>query len=119
MDRAIPLGLIVNELVTNAYKHGFRPGGAGSIRVRLEPDPAGGWCLEVSDAASSCGGQPATEAPRATAADGIGMQLVQGFARQLGGSVRVECRPRFRVLVDLPWPTEGVDAPAEAPRAVA
>jgi two-component sensor histidine kinase len=103
VDQAIPLGLIVNELVTNAFKHGFAQGGVGTVRIRLQPLAGETWRLEVVDEVEAAGeGPPLELAP----SSGLGMQLVEGFARQLGGTVQVERAPRFRVLVDLPLRAE-------------
>jgi PAS domain S-box-containing protein len=100
VDQAIPLGLIVNELVTNAVKHGFANGCCGTVRVRCQPIADGAWRLEVGDEAAD------GEAGAAPLPDGelrgLGMQLVEGFARQLGGTLRIERTPRYRVQVDFP-----------------
>jgi len=97
-DRAMPLGLILNELVTNALKHGRREAGTASmVLVGLRPlDGGGAWRLEVTND----GPAPAEDAGPARV--GLGMQLVEGFARQLQGTVAVERAPRFRVWVDFP-----------------
>ena len=48
LKRAVSLGLILNELLTNAIKYAYRPGEDGAIRVRLARGPSG-WELSVSD----------------------------------------------------------------------
>lgn len=99
VDRAIPLGLIVNELVTNAFKHGLTRGGAEiAVRVRFRAIE-GGWRLEVIDGDDGDDGDEGT----VTVAPGLGMKLVEGFARQLQGRVSVgRARGGYRVSVDLP-----------------
>ena len=116
VDRAIPLGLIVNELVTNAFKHGFREAGAaGTVRVRFQPAGGDAWRLEVLDEGAPWGEDEAAGELRA----GLGMQLVEGFARQLHGTVTVERRPRFRVRVEFPLrqPEAGAQPPQAQPAA--
>src|SRR5690606_14123723 len=50
VEPAIPLGLILNELATNALKHAFRGRGDGEVTAGLKQDPAGGEiCLWVRD----------------------------------------------------------------------
>ncbi|MHB8108269.1 MAG: sensor histidine kinase [Candidatus Cryosericum sp.] len=80
-DRAIPLGLIVNELVTNAVKHAFPSRQKGTVAVTLKHFP-GELLLMVSD-----DGQGVD--PR-RADSGLGGRLVEIFARQLGGKVERE-----------------------------
>jgi two-component sensor histidine kinase len=74
---AIPLGFIVNELVTNAVKYG-----KGNIRVRLDDEPGGGHVLSVSNwgPAMPQGYDPASS-------KGLGMRIVQSFARKIGGKL--------------------------------
>ena len=80
-DRAIPLGLIVNELVTNAVKYAFPSETSGMVAVTLTRIP-GELRLTVAD-----DGQGAD--PR-RADSGLGGRLVDTFARQLGGKVERE-----------------------------
>jgi two-component system, sensor histidine kinase PdtaS len=76
----IPLGLIANELVTNALKHG-----EGHITVTLEPHARKGYALSV------CNKGPALPAGFDPAAcDGLGMKLVSSFVRQIGGELRID-----------------------------
>jgi two-component system, sensor histidine kinase PdtaS len=90
----IPLGLIANELVTNAIKHG-----EGRITVKLETHVRNGYALSV------CNKGPALPAGFDPAAcDGLGMSLISSFVRQIGGELRIDrgddndCT-RFTVLV--------------------
>jgi PAS domain S-box-containing protein len=81
VDKAIPIGLIVNELLTNAVKHGLADRDAGSIRVRLERD--GGLAhITVEDDGM---GLPSGFHPDATRT--LGMQLVVQLTRQLRGTL--------------------------------
>ena len=41
VDKAIPCGLILNELITNALKHAFPDERTGHLRVELRPHGAG------------------------------------------------------------------------------
>ena len=81
VDRAIPLGLIVNELVTNAVKYAFPSETKGTVVVTLKRIP-GELRLTVAD-----DGQGAD--PR-RADSGLGGRLVDTFAQQLGGQVARE-----------------------------
>jgi PAS domain S-box-containing protein len=84
-DRAIPIGLIVNELVTNAVKYAFPGDTNGTILVTLRRAP-GELRLVVAD-----NGQGVD--PR-RADSGLGGRLVEGFAQQLGGQLKRESNSR-------------------------
>jgi two-component sensor histidine kinase/putative methionine-R-sulfoxide reductase with GAF domain len=78
LDRVVPAGLVVNELVTNSIKYAFGEAG-GTIRVSFAVDAKiGEACLTVEDDGR---GKPAG------AKRGLGLSLVENFARQLGGRV--------------------------------
>ena len=49
IDTAIPLGLVVNELLTNAIKHAFPDGRRGEIQVNLDVVPGNSLVLKISD----------------------------------------------------------------------
>ena len=93
-DRAVAVGLIVNELVTNAAKHAFADGGAGQIRVAFDRS-AHGYRLTVEDDGK---GLPPDFATRR---QGLGRGLVEAFTRQAGGSLTVGQGPGARFEVDL------------------
>jgi two-component sensor histidine kinase len=75
----IPLSLIVNELITNAIKHG-----RGRITVRLAPSGKG-HALSVSN-----DGVNLPEDFDPTASKGLGMTLVSSLVRQIGGKLRID-----------------------------
>lgn len=79
-EQAMPLGLLVNELVTNAFKHGFPAGRSGAVHVLLEPQGEDA-VLVVSDTGI---GKP--EGGSA----GLGTRLISGFVNQLKGRSSVK-----------------------------
>jgi PAS domain S-box-containing protein len=80
-DRAVSIGLLVNELVTNALKHAFPPPRVGAVEVqgrRLAPDRIG---LTVRDDGI---GMPAGRK------DNLGFGIVRALTRQIGGELEVD-----------------------------
>jgi len=95
VDVAVPCGLIVNELASNALKHAFRGRPKGEVTVGLERDAATNrLCLRVSDDGV---GLPADLDVRRSSS--LGLRLVQMLTRQIGGTVEVRSGPgtEFRV----------------------
>ena len=90
-DAAMPLALILNELLTNSVKHGVNGTGEGTVRVGLTraddsfhlyvEDDGPGFDMDAVRKGSS------------------GLQLVQGLARQLGGKLDVARDPRTRCSI--------------------
>jgi two-component sensor histidine kinase len=91
-DRALPLGMAVNELVTNAIKYAFAGRRGGIIEVGFETN-GDGWRLTVSDDGV---GLPRDYAQRR----GAGARLVRAFARQAGARLRILDGPgaRFEIV---------------------
>jgi two-component sensor histidine kinase len=85
LDRAIPCGLILNELISNALKHAFPEGRSGEIVVRLYVTPEGMYTLVVSD-----NGVGLPEGRNARPTGSLGLQLVATLARQLRGRLELE-----------------------------
>jgi len=93
MDQAIPCGLLVNELVTNALKHGFPGSHPGNVWVELLPvDDHSHWKLSVSD--NGVGLPEDFETRRQSS---LGLQLASGLASQLGGELSVGPGAKFSV----------------------
>ena len=81
IDTAVPLGLIINELVTNAYKYAFSDQDIGVIEIVLSRMDEG-LSLDVRD-----NGKGMPEDFDLTKAKSLGMKLVQILSRQLKGKV--------------------------------
>ncbi len=84
IDTAIPCGLILNELVSNALKHAFPDGHTGEIVVSLRRVADGRFCLGVHDDGV---GLPEGFDPARTAS--LGMQLVTSLTRQIKGALAI------------------------------
>ena len=84
-ERAIPCGLVVSELVTNALKHAFPGQRRGNLQVKLERLPAKRLRLTVKDDGVGFVPQSA-EVGRAS----LGLDLVAIFAKQLEAAVEIE-----------------------------
>jgi two-component sensor histidine kinase len=94
IDEAVPLGLIVNEAITNAVKYAF-PEGKGRIQVLLSTARQGEAVLCVID-----DGVDGTEAREG----GLGLKLMTGLARQLRGQIEHEAAPQSGTAVRVRFP---------------
>lgn len=84
-DFAVPLGLLVNELLTNAYKYAY-PGEAGEVRLRGTRERGERYRLEVED--SGVGLPPGFDL--AAARESLGMKVITSLTAQLGGELTAE-----------------------------
>lgn len=82
---AVPVGLIVNELVTNALKYAFPEGQGGTVAVGFKMADPGTAEIVVRDNGVGC---------PPTAREGLGSQLVRTLARQMKGTVTREAADR-------------------------
>lgn len=83
-DRAVTIGLLINELVTNAAKHAFTGRDRGAVEIKFRKTE-NGWRLTVAD--DGIGIDPA-KAERAKG--GLGQRLVDAFARQANGALAID-----------------------------
>ena len=100
ISSAVSIGLMLNELLTNAVKYGHRNGKpqlsveftreAGQIRIVVKDNGPGFNLRETSKRAS-----------------GIG--LVRGLLRQMGGSIWVEQDDGARCVITFPEPLAGIE----------
>lgn len=84
INEAIPCGLIVNELVSNALKHGFPNDQHGTVRVQISQ--GAGQVVELSISDDGQGIAPGLDL---TKSDSLGLQLVHLLTRQLHGQLDV------------------------------
>ena len=99
INRAIPLGLIINELVTNALKHAFPDLEKGNITVDLSKSDDKHLLLTVSDDGS--GMPPEVDFQ---SAESLGLQLVKDLSDQLRGTLHVQSEHSSGTLVKLTFP---------------
>ena len=92
IDTAVPLGLIVNELLTNTLKYAFPQGQAGKVQIKLHKQKDGMLQLEVSDNGVGKSG--------ITHGTGFGGQLVALLTQQLGGTMREEISNGTRIYFE-------------------
>lgn len=81
IDIAVTMGLVLNELITNAYKYGFdkeQP----CLQISLEPQGESQYKLSVWD-----NGKADHEEPNLSSTSGFGLHLVGRLAKQLSGKV--------------------------------
>lgn len=97
LQRAIPCGLIVNELVTNAFKHAFIGREHGSIRIKAGQEGVDRGFLDVAD--DGVGMPAGFDAP---AAKTMGFQLVQMLAQQIGADYVLETEAGTRLRFTFP-----------------
>jgi two-component sensor histidine kinase len=97
IDAAIPCGLVVNELVSNALKHAFPEGRTGQIAIDFVHDQDNHATLSVED-----DGVGLAEGLALERSDTLGLQLVFMLAGQLGGAVTVQRANPTRFVVRFP-----------------
>jgi PAS domain S-box-containing protein len=84
IDTAMPCGLIINELLSNALKHAFPADCPGEIRVELQQEADDQYILLVSD--NGVGIPPAFELHKNSS---LGLQLVHTLVKQLDGTIEI------------------------------
>ena len=98
MDQATPCGLLVNELVSNALKHGFADGRSGTLSLVLHPDAGTGLVvLQVSDDGVGLSSDW-TERKHQR----LGLQLADDLAGQLGGHLVTGPGPAAAFRLEFP-----------------
>lgn len=113
-DQAVPLSLIVTEAVSNAVKYAFPNERTGNISVRLTTEADIAELVVQDDGVGIPAGRVQTEAG---IRDGIGLQLIRGFARQLGATLTVSEDAGTEYRVRMPLRKTKLDSPALGPAA--
>ena len=84
IDKAVPCGLIINELITNALKYAFPGEKRGEIRVALRLDK-GNYSMVIGN-----NGDPFPEGVDFRNTKSLGLQLVCALTDQLGGTIELD-----------------------------
>lgn len=84
VGEAVPLGIIINEAVTNAMKHAFAEGQPGRIDISLKVNGVHAYDLVIAD--NGKGLKPEFDVDKATS---LGFQLIKGLAKQLQAQLHI------------------------------
>jgi two-component sensor histidine kinase len=104
-DVAVPLGLLVTEAITNAYKHAFNERDGGHISVQVTRESPAMLSLVIRD--DGTGYDTAASTHDQT---GLGRSLIEAFVRQLRGELEVRSTEGTVVQVTFPAPLKEVDS---------
>jgi two-component sensor histidine kinase/predicted hydrocarbon binding protein len=87
IDKAIPCGIIINELLSNAFKHAFPDNRAGEVNIELRSvvNPNHNCRLTISDNGIGIKGKINFNNPKT-----LGLQLINSLAEQLDGKLEVK-----------------------------
>ncbi len=83
-DQAVSLGLIINEALTNALKHGFNGRGPGAVNITLQKVSEDEFVLEIADNGI---GLPKNFSERRHLS--MGFRLIEGLTKHLGGTLTI------------------------------
>jgi two-component sensor histidine kinase len=107
VSQSVPVGLILNEAITNAIKYAFT--GNGTIIVSLQPADAGYLALVIADNGK---GFPEGEIP--TQRGSMGMMLMHTLAEQLDGNLQIQSRNGVTITISFKCQEkEAFDIPVE------
>lgn len=95
LENAVPFGLLMNELICNSLKHGFRGGRNGTISISVHRS-GNSTHIVVQD-----NGTGLPEGFRAAGCSTMGLQLANSLAQQLGGKLHFSSDNGCRVETDL------------------
>lgn len=100
IDQAIPLGLVLNELVTNSLKYAFPEGRTGRVRIDVATEgPSTARVLVADDGVGLAAGVDVENSA------GLGFRIVHMLVEQLQGVLEIKNDPGLHVVVRVPLPT--------------
>ncbi len=95
VDTAIPLGLIINELVTNSLKYAFPGGRKGLLEITLRKDEKGRLCLKVADDGVGKNGAPVLKSSTS-----FGTSLVDILSKKLKGTPQISNGDGYATVIE-------------------
>lgn len=102
LDTAVPCGLLINELVTNALKHGYPNGQTGEICIDFRLDDNQNLTLVVSNS----GGVKFPAGLDIYTSTSLGLQIVNALVYQLDGTVELARDPYTTFKISFPFSNE-------------
>ena len=97
VDSAIPLGLITNELLTNALKYAFTEAERGRIEVSFTKKGDDQWLLRVHD-----DGVGIPQKKLVADGDAFGMKLIRTFAQKLQSTLQIDTQMGTAISLRIP-----------------
>lgn len=97
IDKAVPFGLIINEVVNNSVKHAF-PSKKGTIKVKLSKQLED-WILIISD-----DGKGVESLDEIEKSDSFGMEIVRDLTDQLDGNFKIDTAPEKGMKFSFTFP---------------
>ncbi|MBD1364922.1 tetratricopeptide repeat protein [Mucilaginibacter sp. ZT4R22] len=94
VTKSVPLGLILNEAITNSIKYAFPQDADGKIKITLADLGEGNYELQISD-----NGIGTTAAASLSKSKTLGMSLMRGLSKQLSGTFTVENRDGLTIII--------------------
>jgi two-component sensor histidine kinase len=97
LAQTVPLGLIINESVTNSIKYAFSEQG-GLIKVALQVIKKDNLLLTISD-----NGKGFPDNMNLKEANSLGMEMMKSLSKQLGGEFKIEGQSGVRISIAFPF----------------
>jgi two-component sensor histidine kinase len=104
LSQCIPLGLILNETITNAFKYAFPNGREGVISISLEAVSSNHLLLTIEDNGI---GLPAGFSQ--TKQNSMGINLIKGLSAELGAEFILAGQNGTKISISFPHQPEGAD----------
>jgi two-component sensor histidine kinase len=82
IDSASPIGMVLNELLTNTYKHAIQKSNQASVKITFKSEDAEYYLLTYQDNGPGIPGHIKFSQPKT-----LGLQLITGLTKQLRGTV--------------------------------
>jgi hypothetical protein len=101
MEKAVPCGLITNELISNALQHAFPDGRDGEIHVRLRSESDDLLTLSVAD-----NGVGLPTGMNSDTGETLGLQLIKVLTNQLGGTAELQSDRETGTMISITFPAQ-------------
>ena len=82
INSAIPFGLILNEMISNAHKHAFSTNRENRMTISIDEDESNQVTVEVKD------NGPGVDERKIAESDSLGFLLIETFTKQLKGTLK-------------------------------